>query len=134
MPTTTTKKSAAAAVSVAAESNDDQASAALLVSAYKKITEEMAKFIVGQDDVIEQLVIAVLAGGHCLLEGVPGLAKTAMIRTLSDTMKLNFRRIQFTPDLMPADITGTDILQEDRSTGQRAFRFLQGPIDRKSVV
>ena len=98
---------------------DDQAAAALLVDCYQRITGEMGKFIVGQDDVIEQLVIAVLAGGHCLLEGVPGLAKTAMIRTLSETMHLNFRRIQFTPDLMPADITGTDIIQEDPQTGRR---------------
>ena len=112
----------------APEPIDDQAAAALLVSAYRKISDEMAKFIVGQDAVIEQLVIAVLAGGHCLLEGVPGLAKTAMIRTLSETMHLNFRRIQFTPDLMPADITGTDIIQEDPTTGHRRFVFQKGPI------
>ena len=112
----------------APEPIDDPAAAALLVSAYRKISDEMAKFIVGQDAVIEQLVIAVLAGGHCLLEGVPGLAKTAMIRTLSETMHLNFRRIQFTPDLMPADITGTDIIQEDPTTGHRRFVFQKGPI------
>ena len=126
MPTTTAEKPAPA--SVPPDMNDDKASAALLVSAYKKITDEMGKFIVGQDAVIEQLVIAVLAGGHCLLEGVPGLAKTAMIRTLSETLKLNFRRIQFTPDLMPADITGTDIIQEDPTTGHRRFVFQKGPI------
>ena len=125
MPTTTEKSTPSQSP---AEQNDDQAAAALLVSAYRKITDEMAKFIVGQDAVIEQLVIAVLAGGHCLLEGVPGLAKTAMIRTLSETMKLNFRRIQFTPDLMPADITGTDIIQEDPTTGHRRFVFQKGPI------
>ena len=107
---------------------DDKAAAALLVDAYKKIVNEMGKFIVGQQDVIEQLVIAVLAGGHCLLEGVPGLAKTAMIRSLSRTMDLSFRRIQFTPDLMPADITGTDIIQEDVATGRRQFVFQRGPI------
>jgi MoxR-like ATPase len=107
---------------------DDQQSAKLLVEAYGKITKEMGKFIVGQHEVIEQIVIAVLAGGHCLLEGVPGLAKTAMIRTLSQSMHLNFRRIQFTPDLMPADITGTDIIQEDPSTGRRQFIFQRGPI------
>ena len=118
----------AAAHAPAPDPIDDQAAAALLVSAYRKITDEMAKFIVGQDDVIEQLVIAVLAGGHCLLEGVPGLAKTAMIRTLAETLKLNFRRIQFTPDLMPADITGTDIIQEDPTTGHRRFVFQKGPI------
>jgi MoxR-like ATPase len=107
---------------------DDQAAAALLVDAYRRITEEMGKFIVGQQDVIEQLVIAVLAGGHCLLEGVPGLAKTAMVRSLSKTMDLSFRRIQFTPDLMPSDITGTDIIQEDPVTGHRKFVFQKGPI------
>ncbi|HEX8311182.1 MAG TPA: MoxR family ATPase [Chthoniobacteraceae bacterium] len=107
---------------------DDKAAAALLVSAYGRIVEEMGKFIVGQHDVIEQLVIAVLAGGHCLLEGVPGLAKTAMIRSLSRTMDLSFRRIQFTPDLMPSDITGTDIIQEDPTTGHRRFVFQKGPI------
>jgi MoxR-like ATPase len=107
---------------------DDKAAAALLVNAYSRITEEMGKFIVGQQDVIEQLVIAVLAGGHCLLEGVPGLAKTAMIRSLSRTMDLSFRRIQFTPDLMPSDITGTDIIQEDPGTGHRRFVFQKGPI------
>ena len=112
----------------AADLIDDQAAAAMLVDAFQKITEEMGKFIVGQQEVIEQLVIAVLAGGHCLLEGVPGLAKTAMIRSLSRTMDLSFRRIQFTPDLMPADITGTDIIQEDPTTGHRRFVFQKGPI------
>src|SRR6478735_4379797 len=97
----------------ASEPLDDKAAAKLLVDSYAKIVEEIGKFIVGQNEVIEQLVIAVLAGGHCLLEGVPGLAKTAMIRSLARTMDLSFRRIQFTPDLMPADITGTDIIQED---------------------
>src|ERR1700759_1158616 len=107
---------------------DDKAAAAMLVDAYQKIVAELGKFIVGQQDVIEQLVIAILAGGHCLLEGVPGLAKTAMIRSLSRTMDLSFRRIQFTPDLMPADITGTDIIQEDPATGRRQFVFQKGPI------
>src|SRR5882757_7605643 len=107
---------------------DDKASAKLLVDSYARIADEMGKFIVGQNEVIEQLVIAVLAGGHCLLEGVPGLAKTAMIRSLSRTMDLSFRRIQFTPDLMPADITGTDIIQEDPTTGHRRFVFQKGPI------
>src|SRR6201995_4865168 len=98
---------------------DDKAAAAMLVDAYKKIVDEMGKFIVGQQEVLEQLVIAVLAGGHCLLEGVPGLAKTAMIRSLARPMDLSFRRIQFTPDLMPADITGTDIIQVDPVNGHR---------------
>jgi len=125
---TRTPSSTEKAASPAAAPFDDKAAAAMLVDAYKKIVDEMGKFIVGQHDVIEQLVIAVLAGGHCLLEGVPGLAKTAMIRSLSRTMDLSFRRIQFTPDLMPADITGTDIIQEDPATGRRQFIFQRGPI------
>ena len=128
MTTETALPSTTHPTAAAPEPIDDKAAAALLVEAYRKITGEMGKFIVGQDDVIEQLVIAVLAGGHCLLEGVPGLAKIAMIRTLSETMHLNFRRIQFTPDLMPADITGTDIIQEDPTTGHRRFVFQKGPI------
>jgi MoxR-like ATPase len=99
-----------------------------LVASYKKIKSELSKLIVGQDDVIEQLLIAVLAKGHCLLEGVPGLAKTLMVRGLSQVMTLSFRRIQFTPDLMPADITGTDIIQEDPQTGRRVLNFQKGPI------
>ena len=126
MPTKTSDESLQSR-SAPPEIADDQAAAALLVYGYKKITGEMAKFIVGQDEVIEQLVIAVLAGGHWLLEGVPGLAKTAMVRTLSETMQLGFRRIQFTPDLMPSDITGTDIIQEDPTTGHRQFVFQKGP-------
>ena len=95
---------------------------------YRRITKELNKVIVGQTDVIEQLLIAVFARGHCLLVGVPGLAKTLMIRTLSDALNLSFSRIQFTPDLMPSDITGTEVLQEDKATGQRVFKFLPGPI------
>ncbi len=95
---------------------------------YRRITREVAKAIVGQADVIEQLLIAVFAKGHCLLVGVPGLAKTLMIRTLADALNLSFSRIQFTPDLMPSDITGTEVLQEDKTTGQRVFKFLSGPI------
>lgn len=107
---------------------DDQQVAAQLVEAYRKITTEIGKLIVGQSEVIEQLIVAILAGGHCLLEGVPGLAKTAMIRALAQSMHLDFRRIQFTPDLMPSDITGTDIIQEDPATGRRQFIFQKGPI------
>jgi len=99
-----------------------------LRTAYAKITQEIGKLIVGQDEVIEQLMIAILARGHCLLEGVPGLAKTAMVRSLSRVMKLSFRRIQFTPDLMPADITGTEIIQEDPISGRRNLVFQKGPI------
>jgi MoxR-like ATPase len=94
----------------------------------KRILAECGKQIVGQHEVLEQLLIALLAQGHCLLVGVPGLAKTLMIRTLADSMNLSFSRVQFTPDLMPSDITGTDILQDDRATGQRSFKFLPGPV------
>ncbi|MCE9534570.1 MAG: AAA family ATPase [Planctomycetes bacterium] len=94
----------------------------------KRILAECHKVIVGQRHVLEQLLIGLFAQGHCLLVGVPGLAKTLMIRTLAESMNLSFSRIQFTPDLMPSDITGTDILQDDRSTGTRAFKFLHGPL------
>ena len=89
---------------------------------------EIRKVIVGQDEVIEEVLIALFARGHCLLVGVPGLAKTLLIHTLADILDLEFNRIQFTPDLMPSDITGTDILQEDPATGKRQFQFLKGPI------
>ncbi len=92
------------------------------------IVEQLKKVIVGQEDVIDQMLMAFFAGGHCLLEGVPGLAKTLMIKTLAQILNLKFKRIQFTPDLMPADITGTDVLEEDRATGQREIRFIRGPI------
>jgi MoxR-like ATPase len=92
------------------------------------ILREIRKVIVGQDDVIDKLLIALFACGHCLLVGVPGLAKTLLINTLARALDLNFGRIQFTPDLMPSDITGTDILQEDRETGRRHFEFVYGPI------
>lgn len=94
----------------------------------QRILDECRKVIVGQTEVLEQLLIALFAQGHCLLVGVPGLAKTLMIRTLADAMNLSFSRIQFTPDLMPSDITGTDILQDDRATGTRQFKFLHGPL------
>ena len=99
-----------------------------LAEAYKKITDELRKAIVGQRLVIEELLIAMLAGGHCMLVGVPGLAKTLLVRSLADTLCLSFNRIQFTPDLMPADITGTEVIQEDKVTGQRDFKFLEGPV------
>jgi MoxR-like ATPase len=97
-------------------------------TAHQKIREQMGKVIVGQSDVIDQLLIALFSRGHCLLEGVPGLAKTLMISTLSESLSMSFARIQFTPDLMPADITGTDVLQENKETGRREFRFIQGPL------
>src|SRR6056297_794258 len=93
-----------------------------------QLRKEMAKVIIGQEDTVEQLLITFLAGGHALLEGVPGLAKTLMIRTLAECIDLKFKRIQFTPDLMPSDIIGTEILEEDQSTGKKFFKFNQGPI------
>jgi MoxR-like ATPase len=95
---------------------------------YRRITRELGKAIVGQQRVLEELLIAIFARGHCLLVGVPGLAKTLMIRTLADALNLSFSRIQFTPDLMPSDITGTEVLQEDKASGQRLFKFLHGPL------
>ncbi len=102
--------------------------------AYVKIKDQMSKVIVGQDDVIDQLLICLFSQGHCLLEGVPGLAKTLMISTLSRCLSMSFARIQFTPDLMPADITGTDVLQENRDTGKREFRFISGPLFHNMIL
>jgi MoxR-like ATPase len=99
-----------------------------LASTYARMTQEISKIIVGQSEVVEQLLMALFSRGHCLLEGVPGLAKTLLVSTASRILHLTFKRIQFTPDLMPADITGTDILQDDPETGQRRFLFLHGPI------
>ncbi len=109
-------------------SNEDLQHAEKLVQSLGTVKEQLAKVVVGQDEVIEQLLIAILARGHCLLEGVPGLAKTLMIRSLAETMDLRFRRIQFTPDLMPGDITGTDIIQENPQTGHREMVFQSGPV------
>jgi len=92
------------------------------------LKKEIQKVIVGQDAVLDEILIALLAGGHCLLEGVPGLAKTLMVKSISQALDLSFRRIQFTPDLMPADIIGTEILEEDHSTGKRFFKFNKGPL------
>ena len=108
--------------------HSDIEAARRLKEAKEKIDAEVAKVIVGQKEVIEELLIALLAGGHCLLIGVPGLAKTLLISTLSKVLDLKFSRIQFTPDLMPSDITGGEILEEDKTTGKRAFRFVKGPI------
>ena len=110
------------------ESDDDIAAANDLVKSCQQVRDQVARVVVGQNDVIEQLLIAILARGHCLLEGVPGLAKTLIVRTLADSMDLTFRRIQFTPDLMPGDITGTEIIQEDPQTGHRQFVFEKGPV------
>ncbi len=106
----------------------DVAAIERLNDGYRRARKELAKVIVGQERVLEELLISVFARGHCLLVGVPGLAKTLMVRTLADSLSLSFSRIQFTPDLMPSDITGTEVLQEDKATGQRMFKFLHGPL------
>jgi MoxR-like ATPase len=95
---------------------------------FNDIKKQLSRVIVGQDQVIEELLIALFSRGHCILEGVPGLAKTLMISTLSKSLSLAFSRIQFTPDLMPSDITGTEVIEENRTTGSREFKFLQGPL------
>ncbi|MFW5859736.1 MAG: AAA family ATPase [Planctomycetota bacterium] len=101
---------------------------ARLVAARERLLGEVHKVIVGQEDALEQMVLAILCRGHCLLQGVPGLAKTAMVQTLGRVLDLQFSRIQFTPDLMPSDITGTDIIQEDPQTGRRQYEFMPGPL------
>lgn len=99
-----------------------------LVEKLPLLKKEIAKVIVGQNEVIEEILIAFLAGGHCLLEGVPGLAKTLMVKTISEALEMEFKRIQFTPDLMPGDIIGTEILEEDHETGKKFFKFNKGPL------
>ena len=99
-----------------------------LTAAYHQMTRELEKVIIGQGDVLKQVLIALFSRGHCLLEGVPGLAKTLIVSTIADLLSLNFRRIQFTPDLMPSDITGTEILETEEGTGHRRMKFVKGPI------
>ena len=99
-----------------------------LQSGYERIKAELARVIVGQEEVLDELLVSILSNGHVILEGVPGLAKTLMISTLARCVRLSFSRIQFTPDLMPSDITGTDVIQEDKATGQRTLQFIRGPI------
>jgi MoxR-like ATPase len=106
----------------------DREAVAELAQARAQIVREIEKRIVGQQEVIEHLLISLFSRGHCLFVGVPGLAKTLLISTLAEVLNLTFNRIQFTPDLMPSDITGTDILEEDRTTGRRSFRFMKGPL------
>ena len=109
------------------QSNSDVESVRILNSKYSEFKKEISKVIVGQDKIIEQIMISVLSKGHCLLVGVPGLAKTLIVKTLSEVLDLNFSRIQFTPDLMPSDITGTEILETDRE-GKKIFKFIKGPV------
>ena len=115
-------------MSVADEDKADLESARYLAEAHRQLAGELSKVIVGQGRVIEELLIAIFARGHCIMQGVPGLAKTLLVSTVARAMDLSFRRIQFTPDLMPSDITGTDILQEDADNGRRKFEFQKGPI------
>jgi MoxR-like ATPase len=110
------------------ENKDDIAAVEAWKSSTAKLKHELAKVIVGQEEVIDQVLVAVLARGHCLLEGVPGLAKTLLVSSLAEAMKMSFHRIQFTPDLMPTDISGTDVLQEDPITHERSYVFVKGPI------
>ena len=112
----------------AAESPGDVEAVKRLKDAHERILRELHKVIVGQDAVIEELLIAMFSRGHCLLEGVPGLAKTLMVSSLASSLDLTFRRIQFTPDLMPSDITGTEVLQDDPETRRRTFQFMKGPV------
>ncbi|MDH7515801.1 MAG: MoxR family ATPase [Bacteroidota bacterium] len=107
---------------------DDLRAVERLHEQYRLLTNEIGKIIIGQHEIIEQLFIALLSQGHCLLVGVPGLAKTLLIRTLSEAMDLTFNRVQFTPDLMPSDITGTEIIEEDMTSGHKVFRFVKGPV------
>src|SRR5436305_7279380 len=99
-----------------------------LGEAFQSLKKQLGRIIVGQDQVIEELLIALFSRGHCILEGVPGLAKTLMISSLAKCLSLGFSRIQFTPDLMPSDITGTEVIEENRSTGHREFKFIEGPL------
>lgn len=99
-----------------------------LVARLPALKQEIGKVIVGQQEAIDEVLISLLAGGHCLLEGVPGLAKTLMVKTMSDALAMSFKRVQFTPDLMPGDIVGTEILEEDHETGKKFFKFNKGPL------
>ncbi|MCH6552031.1 MAG: AAA family ATPase, partial [Planctomycetes bacterium] len=116
------------AVQSVSESADPESAAREVNAAYAQITTEVHKVIVGQDQVIDELLIVILCGGHALVVGVPGLAKTLLISTVAKTLSLGFSRIQFTPDLMPSDMTGTEVIEEDKSTGARELRFVKGPI------
>jgi MoxR-like ATPase len=105
-----------------------------LARGYRQMAEQLGKVIVGQQEVVEQVLTAMFCQGHVLLVGVPGLAKTLLVKTISDVLHLSFKRVQFTPDLMPSDITGTEVIEEDRSTGKREFRFVKGPLFANMVL
>ena len=114
--------------------NEDQQAVERLQEVYAKIKEEVGRVIVGQNEVVDQTLMAIFCRGHALLVGVPGLAKTLLISTLSEALELSYKRVQFTPDLMPADITGTDVLEVDPETGHRGFRFVHGPLFANMVL
>ena len=110
------------------ESDEVRELIGMFQTATGKLRDEVGKVIIGQADVVEHLLITLLVGGHCLITGMPGTAKTLLVQTLADSLGLTFKRIQFTPDLMPTDVTGTDIIEEDTATGHRSWTFVQGPI------
>jgi len=110
------------------DSSSADASAKMMKDAFERIRSEVHKVIVGQEEVLEQATLAMFCGGHAVVEGVPGLAKTLLISTLAKTLSLGFSRVQFTPDLMPSDMTGTEVIEEDKTTGTRSLRFVKGPI------
>ena len=114
--------------------SDDKEAVERLHTSYQRMKEELAQVIVGQEEVVEQVLMAMFCRGHALLVGVPGLAKTLLVSTVSEALELEYKRIQFTPDLMPADITGTDVLEVDQETGRRGFRFVNGPLFASMVL
>ncbi len=124
----------ASSAASASPQHDDVQQLQRLTEAVARLRRQVAQRIVGQEDVVEGILTAILSGGHALLIGVPGLAKTLMVQTVAETLHLSFNRVQFTPDLMPSDITGTDIIEEDLTTGRRAFRFVRGPIFANMVL
>jgi MoxR-like ATPase len=124
----------ASSAASASTQHDDVQQLQRLAEAVGRLRRQVAQRIVGQEDVVEGILTAILSGGHALLIGVPGLAKTLMVQTVAETLHLSFNRVQFTPDLMPSDITGTDIIEEDLTTGHRAFRFVRGPIFANMVL
>src|SRR5438132_14188530 len=126
--TTAEARTAPPAGSNGQSGHEDAAAARRLADARDRITHEVGRVIVGQTDIIDLMLVSLLCRGHVLLHGVPGLGKTLMAKTLADTLALEFRRVQFTPDLMPSDITGTDIIKEDPSSGRHALEFLPGPV------
>src|SRR5260221_7803082 len=118
----------------AAVGDSDLTAVRELSRAYELMCAELGKVIVGQAEVVEQVLTAMFCQGHVLLVGVPGLAKTLLVKTISEVLQLGFKRVQFTPDLMPSDITGTEVIEEDRTTGKRAFRFVKGPLFANMVL